>query len=174
MIPEIALLGAAAALAIRGLASPDRWYLTHKRTDWDAVRRRLGYDAEQPPEAAPGPLVAPLTRRERFVREFGPEVDWDRERVRLGYEPTREPMDFTSLFEASAPIPVPQGGIMHTIHRILIRLATAWLVIVGGGALLIALAGSGFDRDDWTIAAVIAGAPPLLAAVLAWIVKPAQ
>lgn len=62
---------------------------------------------------------------------------------------------------------------MATLHRVLIRLAIAWIVIVGGSLLLyMAYGGLSPDSNPWPGFFLATGVPALLLGALAWIIKP--
>jgi hypothetical protein len=69
---------------------------------------------------------------------------------------------------------------MFSLYRILIRLAVAWLAVVGCGAVIgvvIAVTRGDFRDSDWSVAIaipMIVVGPAFLIGVLAWIIKPVQ
>jgi hypothetical protein len=65
---------------------------------------------------------------------------------------------------------------MFMLYRILLRLAVAWLVIVGAVAAIAAICGA-FRGHDWSVAVAVpmmVVGPAFLIGVLAWIIKPVQ
>jgi hypothetical protein len=154
------IVGIVVAALVQTIRSGDGWYLFNRGTDWDAVRRRLGYEP-----VAPRSLPRPVPDRQRMLLGYWPLLtDWDEERVRLGY----------GAADATFPViiaPLPKRGTMETLHRILTRLVLAWLVIVGGLMVVAAISG-GLHGYEWNVAALVVFGPALFVGVLAWLAKP--
>jgi hypothetical protein len=65
---------------------------------------------------------------------------------------------------------------MFALYRILLRLAVAWLLIVGTIAAVAAIRGA-FRGHDWSVAVAVPMAvvgPAFFVAVLAWTIKQVQ
>jgi hypothetical protein len=63
---------------------------------------------------------------------------------------------------------------MWTLYRILLRMAVAWLAVVGLSTLVAAAAMRAPALDLAEMLGLVAFVPAALAVVVAWIVKPAQ
>jgi hypothetical protein len=153
------LFGIIIAALVRASRSDQGWYVFHKCTDWNVVRRRLGY------ESLPTPTKpSPPPRRRKLLGHWPVLTNWDEERARLGYGTA------DAAFPEPPTLP-PDRGLMATLYRLLIRLAAAWLVIMGALFALAATA-SGPLGFDLHMAAVVVLGPALLVGALAWIIKP--
>ncbi len=155
------LIGMVVAALVRTLTSSDGWYLLHRGTDWDAVRRQMGYEP-----VAPRSLPPPVSDRQRKLLGYWPLLtNWDEERVWLGYGAPDAVLPETIA-------PQPMRASMATVYRILRRLVLAWLVIVGGLMVAAAIRG-GLRGYEWNVAALVVFGPPFLFGTIAWILKPA-
>lgn len=61
---------------------------------------------------------------------------------------------------------------MPLLYRILMRLAVAWVALIGGLSVLLAIANGTSDTANWGLVAIVVGAPAVLLCACAWVVRP--
>jgi hypothetical protein len=61
---------------------------------------------------------------------------------------------------------------MPLIYRILMRLAVAWVVLVGGLMMAVAVANGTLGAAAWGLVAIVVGVPAVLLCAIAWVIRP--
>lgn len=61
---------------------------------------------------------------------------------------------------------------MPLLYRILMRLAVAWAVLVGGLLMVVAVANGTVTTAAWGLVSIVVGAPAVLLCAIAWAIRP--